>query len=194
MVNVLNAPLALEWTGVEDFPNAYIQARLVTGNNFQIGPYEANVVGDNGISAVSEGYSAKHKWTILSWVDANNNFECDDDVDIMREYDLPLGVTVLSMEYDASVTTSGICNRMSEFINYEPPPQGPYISNSQYTEGAPNRVPLLFAWGSTSSVTDSHDSPATWQLRTGGGHARRAYTLPRPRPAPPSPSRLVGCR
>lgn len=123
--SALEADLALEWTGFGDFPNSYIQARLATDDGYTIGPYEANIVGDNGISAVSEGYSGEHKWTIQSWVDVNNNFECDDDVDILQVYDLPLGATYFGMEYDSSMTNSVNCDSLSGFTNYDPPPNAP---------------------------------------------------------------------
>jgi hypothetical protein len=69
--------------------------------------------------------NASSKWTVISWIDSNNNQLCEDDADIFTVSDLPLGATSLEIAYDGSVELDGVCDRVSGFTNYEPPPNAP---------------------------------------------------------------------
>jgi len=119
-----DAPLTLRWTGLEEFGDVMINARLIAEDGHKIGPYQAHYERGRGRAEVPQEFVTDFKWTLLVWMDVDGSFSCNDDTtDIVREYDIPLGAREFTMAYDSSLITRGdsICARMFGDSNYDPP-------------------------------------------------------------------------
>ena len=119
-----DVPLALRWTGLEEFGNVMINARLTMTDGYKIGPYQTHYERGRGRAEVPQEFVTDFKWTILVWMDVDGTFFCNDDsTDIVREYNIPLGAREFTMGYDSSLDTRGdsISARMFGDSNYDPP-------------------------------------------------------------------------
>jgi hypothetical protein len=119
-----DVPLTLRWTGLEEFGDVMINARLIAEDGHKIGPYQTHYERGRGRAEVPQEFVNDFKWTILVWMDVDGTFSCNDDsTDIVREYEIPLGAREFTMAYDSSLDTRGdsICARMFGDANYDPP-------------------------------------------------------------------------